>query len=480
MPIKRALVVDDSKAAGLALRRMLEQHSVSVDLADSGEAALTYLKSQMPDVIFMDHIMPGLNGLEATKAIIADPKTATIPIVMYTSTEGDSYLDKAKAHGARGILPKPPKPAALAQWIHQLGGTPERVASSPAPAAAPAPASAPSTPAGMSAASVETIARGAAESVVRTATQTLVTRMMEEQLPQLRQDILARCETIAKQVAAEFLHARVNELGNQLRTVQEQLTELAARPAESAGTAAVTADVETLARAIAEQAAVDTAAEVAQRIANAAARETAQHAAQMAEQVYEARVATLADRWRAELTDQIAELRTQPSEPVAISSDVLDELANSSRAAAIQAAADAATPVAEHVARNAAQELFDARSAALIAQLRSQIDAKLAEGGTHANATGITTLAPEVIEELKSVARHVASQRIAESAHKVVQDALQQSSQETAKVAARLAARQLDKAMEAATRSQMSRVYWLSAMAAGVGVLAAFIVHLLH
>ncbi|HUI26661.1 MAG TPA: response regulator, partial [Candidatus Kryptonia bacterium] len=450
MTIKRALVVDDSKAAGLALRRMLEQHSVAVDLADSGEAALTYLKTQLPDVIFMDHIMPGLNGLEAAKAITGDPKTAAVPIVMYTSTEGDSYLDKAKAHGAVGILPKPPKPAALAQWIHQLGGTPLKPASAPAaPALASAAPSVTHPPVALSAEAIETLARGAAESVVRSATQTLIVRSMEEHLPQVRQDILARCETIAKQVAAEFLHARVTEIGNQLRAVQDQLGQLAERPTESGGgTAALHAEIETLARAVAEHAANEAANRTAQTVAlktagDAAVRVASETARRVAAEVVEARTAPIADQLRTEFKSELAEIGARRPESATVPPGVLEEITASIRAAATDAAAEtatkSATQVAARIAREAAQaaageaatsaatdaarrvadEIFASRSAALVDQLKREVAAQVADAGVRAGAPA-TALAPEVLEELKSITRHIAGQRVSESAHKAV------------------------------------------------------------
>ena len=63
IPGKRALVVDDSRSARVVLTRMLERYGILVDSADSAEAALDYLKEGRPDVIFMDHLMPGMDGL---------------------------------------------------------------------------------------------------------------------------------------------------------------------------------------------------------------------------------------------------------------------------------------------------------------------------------------------------------------------------------------------------------------------------------
>ena len=62
MAIKRALVVDDSRSARLALRRLLEKQSLAVSEAESGEIALDMPQSAAVDVVFMDHTMPGYGG----------------------------------------------------------------------------------------------------------------------------------------------------------------------------------------------------------------------------------------------------------------------------------------------------------------------------------------------------------------------------------------------------------------------------------
>ena len=126
MTAKRALVVDDSKSARVVLSRMLEKYGIQVDTADSAERALEYLGSARPDAIFMDHLMPGMDGLEAVKQIKADPATATIPIMMYTSQEGELYVGQARALGAMGVLPKSVRPIDVTKVLYQLGLLPER------------------------------------------------------------------------------------------------------------------------------------------------------------------------------------------------------------------------------------------------------------------------------------------------------------------------------------------------------------------
>jgi CheY-like chemotaxis protein len=120
MAHKRALIVDDSRSARLFLARILEKHEIEVDSVESAEAAIGYLASRRPDVIFMDHMMPGMDGFQAVQAIKNDPRTATIPIMMYTSQEGEVYLGQARALGAVGVLPKQIKHADVSKVLYQL------------------------------------------------------------------------------------------------------------------------------------------------------------------------------------------------------------------------------------------------------------------------------------------------------------------------------------------------------------------------
>ncbi|MEH6556409.1 MAG: response regulator [Oceanicoccus sp.] len=105
--MRLALIVDDSKTARIMLRKMLDKLHIPVATVESGEEALEYLQTNHPDVIFMDHMMPGMDGFAVVKAIKADPSVSSIPIVMHTTKKGDIYVGQARALGAADILPKP-------------------------------------------------------------------------------------------------------------------------------------------------------------------------------------------------------------------------------------------------------------------------------------------------------------------------------------------------------------------------------------
>ncbi len=123
MTITRALIVDDSRTAQHRLKRLLNHYKLEVDTATSAEEALGYLSYKIPSVIFMDHHMEGMDGFEALKIIKANPSTATIPVIMYTS-KGDSddvYAGQAHALGALDTLSKNVmKPARVEEVLAKL------------------------------------------------------------------------------------------------------------------------------------------------------------------------------------------------------------------------------------------------------------------------------------------------------------------------------------------------------------------------
>ncbi len=189
--MKRALVVDDSRSARAALKKLLEEHELEVAEADSGESALDYLKRDSVDVIFMDHTMPGMDGLEAVSAIKANPQTATIPVMMYTTKEGEVYVGQARALGAVGVLPKNVQPHQLFEMLLNLGLVHDRRAE-------------PRLSAELTEA-VDEVDRALDNQALGMSVQALVTRILEDQHLTLRSDILRSQKTLARQVAHEIL-----------------------------------------------------------------------------------------------------------------------------------------------------------------------------------------------------------------------------------------------------------------------------------
>lgn len=206
MAAKRALVVDDSKSARVVLSRMLEKYGIAVNTAESAEAALDFLREDHPDVVFMDHLMPGMDGLQAVRVLKADPATASIPIVMYTSQEGELYVGQAKAVGAVGVLPKTVRPIDVTKVLYQLRLLPDRRDDRPSelqliePVGGPA---APAEPAG----EPRPQAAPAEEPVVDARTRGFVEAVLKEQSLELRRFMVAVLDSQAQRLIAELKRA---------------------------------------------------------------------------------------------------------------------------------------------------------------------------------------------------------------------------------------------------------------------------------
>jgi len=133
----RALVVDDSKVGRLTMQRKLEAMGIRVDLAESGPQALDLLVRQRPDLIFMDHMMPDMDGFEVTRRIQASPALRDIPVIIVSGNDEASFVEEARQAGALDAMTKPPATEALAALLASLPSRAEiAVAVAPPPAQA--------------------------------------------------------------------------------------------------------------------------------------------------------------------------------------------------------------------------------------------------------------------------------------------------------------------------------------------------------
>ncbi|MGF1527530.1 MAG: response regulator, partial [Candidatus Competibacterales bacterium] len=107
MTIEKALIVDDSKVAYVKLSKMLGQRNIQSDWASNGNDGLDYLREQRPDVVFMDIIMPDIDGFETTSRIRQNAAFDRLPVVICSSSTTEDDQAKAKASGANAFLAKP-------------------------------------------------------------------------------------------------------------------------------------------------------------------------------------------------------------------------------------------------------------------------------------------------------------------------------------------------------------------------------------
>jgi len=101
------LIVDDSRTMVRALQLILEREGYLTYSAADGVQAIALTKRQRPDVVLMDVVMPNMNGFEATRALVNNPETASIPVIMMSGTEQVSDRVWGIRLGAKGFLAKP-------------------------------------------------------------------------------------------------------------------------------------------------------------------------------------------------------------------------------------------------------------------------------------------------------------------------------------------------------------------------------------
>ncbi len=101
------LVVDDSPTEVHVIRKALEKHGFSTAAAGDGAEGVRLAKAMKPDLIFMDIVMPGVNGYQATRTLANDPETRSIPVIMVTSKSQESDRIWGMRQGAVDYLVKP-------------------------------------------------------------------------------------------------------------------------------------------------------------------------------------------------------------------------------------------------------------------------------------------------------------------------------------------------------------------------------------
>jgi CheY-like chemotaxis protein len=116
----RILIVDDNATNLKLTAYLVKAKGYEVVTAADAETALTVIREQPPQLILMDVQLPGIDGLELTRRLKADPATAGILIVAVTAYAMKGDQDKAAAAGCDGYVTKPIDTRALPETIASL------------------------------------------------------------------------------------------------------------------------------------------------------------------------------------------------------------------------------------------------------------------------------------------------------------------------------------------------------------------------
>ena len=115
----RVLIADDQTIvrAGFAALLAAQPDIDVVAQGGDGREAVRLTEAHRPDVVLMDIRMPGLDGLEATRRIVADPRAGHVHVVVVTTFELDEYVAEAVRNGASGFLVKDTEPVDLIRAV---------------------------------------------------------------------------------------------------------------------------------------------------------------------------------------------------------------------------------------------------------------------------------------------------------------------------------------------------------------------------
>jgi twitching motility two-component system response regulator PilH len=114
-PMALILIVDDSPTEVHVMKRALERGGYTTAVAGDGQEGVRLAREIHPDLIFMDIVMPGMNGYQATRTLVNDPDTRAIPIVMVSSKGQETDRIWGLRQGAVDYMVKPVSPDQLVE-----------------------------------------------------------------------------------------------------------------------------------------------------------------------------------------------------------------------------------------------------------------------------------------------------------------------------------------------------------------------------
>jgi CheY-like chemotaxis protein len=120
--VRKILIVDDDPVVHLLYKKHLEREGFELLMARNGVEALNVVAQTKPDLIVMDVMMPGKDGLSALRELKQNEATRDVPVIIITANVShyNTSAQEAKIGGAAGLLTKPLSPAKLVEEVRRI------------------------------------------------------------------------------------------------------------------------------------------------------------------------------------------------------------------------------------------------------------------------------------------------------------------------------------------------------------------------
>jgi twitching motility two-component system response regulator PilH len=118
----KILIIDDSPTELHVLSQMLEQKGYETLTAGDGESGIQRAREEIPDLILMDVVMPGMNGFQATRKLSRDLMTKDIPVIIVTTKDQETDREWGLRQGARDYMVKPVNSSDLVSKVEAVLG----------------------------------------------------------------------------------------------------------------------------------------------------------------------------------------------------------------------------------------------------------------------------------------------------------------------------------------------------------------------
>ena len=123
MPQHKILVVDDEPFICRSLSFVLRKGDYEVIEARNGEEAIAAIRTHRPDLVFLDVMMPKINGFEVTEKVRSDPDLANVKIILLTAKGQESDREVGKTAGANDYMTKPFSPMKILERAREVLGS---------------------------------------------------------------------------------------------------------------------------------------------------------------------------------------------------------------------------------------------------------------------------------------------------------------------------------------------------------------------